>query len=532
MRMVLARGDWYFTVCALIVGAFMSAPYVYAVQQDNYRVAEVWKSRRVRGAYLADLLCILVFGGAWAGCWFLSSRMFWGFLTSLFFCIAEVALYIVDEAPKRKKPLRYTRRAVRAMAAVSLVSGAAVTAAIAFINVHVEDEYLRYPVFFALSALYPLIFSGTLAFVNIFERMNNRRYERRTRRALSAERDLVRIGITGSYGKTTVKNALAAMLSVRFNVLATPASYNTPMGIARAVRELNSSHDFFIAEMGARRRGDIARLMRIVRPSHTILTGINDQHLETFGSREGIVREKLKILDVRAEDGACIVNDRLAALPAVAENRRDNIVLAGGDEHSRVHYSDVTVCADGSAFTLWFYGTPVQCVTRLLGVHNVEDITLAAAMAFRFGISPEEIRDAVAELAPVPHRLQLIEGNGISIIDDTFNTNPDGAKRALEVLALFPGRKVALTPGMVELGAEENAANKELGRMLASVADVVLLVGGRRARTVAAGLKEGGFEGETRVYATLADAQADFKRVLHVGDVLLLLNDLPDCYDD
>ena len=129
MRMVLARGDWYFTVCALIVGAFMSVPYVYAVQQDNYRVAEVWKSRRVRGAYLADLLCILVFGGAWAGCWFLSSRMFWGFLASLFFCIAEVALYIVDEAPKRKKPLRYTRRAVRAMAAVSLVSGAAVTAA-------------------------------------------------------------------------------------------------------------------------------------------------------------------------------------------------------------------------------------------------------------------------------------------------------------------------------------------------------------------------------------------------------------------
>ena len=335
MRMVLARGDWYFTVCALVVGAVMSLPYVYAAQQDNYRVAEVWKSRRVRGAYLTDLICILVFGGAWAGCWFLSSRMFWGFLASLFFCIAEVALYIVDETPKRKKPMRYTRRAVRAIAACALVSGAAVTAAIALLNAHVEDEYLRYPVFFVLSAVYPLLFSAVMTVVNVFERLNNLRYERRTRRALTADRDLIRIGITGSYGKTTVKNALAAMLSVRFNVLATPASYNTPMGIAKTVRELTPSHDVFIAEMGARRRGDISRLMRIVRPSHTILTGVNDQHLETFGSRDAILREKLKVLDVRAEDGVSVVNDKLAEVPRVAENRQGNVLLAGGDESSR-----------------------------------------------------------------------------------------------------------------------------------------------------------------------------------------------------
>ena len=514
MRMVLARGDWYFTVCALVVGAVMSLPYVYAAQQDNYRVAEAWKSRRVRGAYL------------------LSSRMFWGFLASLFFCIAEVALYIVDETPKRKKPMRYTRRAVRAISACALVSGAAVTAAIALLNAHVEDEYLRYPVFFVLSAVYPLLFSAVLSVVNVFERLNNLRYERRTRRALTADRDLIRIGITGSYGKTTVKNALAAMLSVRFNVLATPASYNTPMGIAKTVRELSPSHDIFIAEMGARRRGDISRLMRIVRPSHTILTGVNDQHLETFGSRDAILREKLKVLDVRAEDGVSVVNDKLAEVPRVAENRQGNVLLAGGDESSRVHYSDIAVCSDGSAFTLWLYGTPVECTTRLLGVHNIEDITLAAAMAFRLGLAPEEIAEAIAGLPPVPHRLQLIEGNGIRIIDDTYNTNPDGARRALEVLGLFAGRKVVLTPGMVELGAKEDAANRELGREIACVADVALLVGGKRARTIADGLKEGGFAGETRSYRSLAEAQKDFGGVLHAGDVLLLLNDLPDIYEE
>lgn len=136
-----------------------------------------------------------------------------------------------------------------------------------------------------------MLFAAVLSVVNVFERMNNLRYERRARAALRADRDLIRIGITGSFGKTSVKGALAAMLSVRFNVLATPESYNTPMGIAKTVKTLDATHDVFIAEMGARRKGDIGRLMRIVRPSHTLLTGVNDQHLETFGSREAIMRE-------------------------------------------------------------------------------------------------------------------------------------------------------------------------------------------------------------------------------------------------
>ena len=227
-----------------------------------------------------------------------------------------------------------------------------------------------------------------------------------------------------------------------------------------------------------------------------------------------------------------VVNDRLKDLPQIRERTAGNIMLAGGDARSRVHYSDVAVCEDGSAFTLWFYGTPVECVTRLLGEHNIEDITLAAAMAFRFGVSPEEIRDVIASLSPVPHRLQLIEGNGIRIIDDTFNSNPDGARRALETLGLFRGRRVVLTPGMVELGEDEPAENAALGRHIADVADVAMLVGGKRARAINCGLKERGFSGEVRFYRTLAEAQEDFAKVLRVGDVLLLLNDLPDHYED
>lgn len=528
----MARGDWFYMLLTLIVSVCMVRPYLYAVQQDNYRVSEIFRDKRVRSAYITDLICVAVFGAVWGACYFVQSRIFWGFLTGLFFFIAEFALYFVVDIPAKKKPLRYTKRAVRAIAAVCIVNTGAVTVALAAMNGYVEDSYLRYLLFFGIPICFPLIFSLTMCVTNVFERLNNARYERRARRILASRPDLIKIAVTGSYGKTSVKNYLCAMLSEKYNVLATPESYNTPMGIAKTVNGLDATHEVFIAEMGARRSGDIRKLMKIVRPTHAVLTGINDQHLETFGSREAIVREKLRVLDICSEDAVCVVSDTLSELPKVKEDRNANIVLAGGGADSPIRYTDIAVCENGSAFTLELGGITVECATRLLGRHNIEDVTLAAAMAVSLGVPPESIRAAVYGLEPAPHRLQLIEGNGIRIIDDSFNSNPDGARGALEVLSLFAGRKVVVTPGMVELGEAESESNFNLGAMLAEVADVVMLVGKKRTLPVQRGLKERGFAGETRTYDTLSDAEEAFKDVLHVGDVLLLLNDLPDCYDE
>lgn len=530
--MVIARGDWFFITLSLLVGLFMVRPYLYAAQQDNYRVKEIFKNKRVRTAYVTDLVCVLVFGGLWAAFYFVKSRIFWGFLTGLFFFIAELALYFVEEMPAKKKPFRYTKRAVRAIIAVAVVSTCAVGVALAAVNGYVEDSYMRYLVFFGLPVVFPIIFCLVLGTVNVFERLNNRRYEKRTRNALAARPDLIKIAVTGSFGKTSVKNMLYAMLSTKYNVLVTPESYNTPMGISKTVRNLDATHEVFIAEMGARRKGDIKRLMKIVRPEFAVLTGINDQHLETFGSREAIVKEKLRVLDVYGNEGLCVVSDTLADIPRVRDDPRTNILLAGENESSPVRCSDIAVCEDGSVFTLALQGMQTECATRLLGSHNILNITMAAAMAYSLGVSVEKIRDVVYSLEPTPHRLQLIEGNGIKIIDDSFNSNPQGARAALDVLALFAGRKVVVTPGMVELGELENEENYKLGTALAEVADVVMLVGKKRTRPIKRGLQEGGFSGRLEVYDTLSDAEEAFKGVLHIGDVLLLLNDLPDCYDE
>ena len=238
------------------------------------------------------------------------------------------------------------------------------------------------------------------------------------------------------------------------------------------------------------------------------------------------------MLDIDGSEGLCRVSHTLADIPRVRDDLRTNILLAGENESSLVRCSDIAVCEDGSVFTLALQGMQTECATRLLGSHNILNITMAAAMAYSLGVSVEKIRDVVYSLEPTPHRLQLIEGNGIKIIDDSFNSNPQGARAALDVLALFAGRKVVVTPGMVELGELENEEHYKLGTALAEVADVVMLVGKKRTRPIKRGLQEGGFSGRLEVYDTLSDAEEAFKGVRHIGDVLLLLNDLPDCYDE
>ena len=530
--MVFARGDWFYVLMTLVVTAAMARPCLHAAQLDNYRPSAVFRSRQVRSAYLTDLVCAVVFTGVWTGFYFVSSRAFWGFLTCLFFFIAEISLHLIEDNKATKTPLRYTRRAVRATVFASVVITAAVTLALMALNGYAGDFYLRYPLFFAIPVVYPPLFAAALSVVNVFERLNNRRYEKRAAKRLNERPDLVKVAITGSCGKTSVKNYLAAMLAGKYNVLATEGSFNTPMGIARTTDRLTPAHDVFIAEMGARRKGDIRKLMKIVRPTHSVLTAINTQHLETFGSREAIIREKLRVLDISSERGVCVVSGALAALPAIAENARGNIVLAGEGENCAVRVSDAAVCEDGCVFTLSVGEESVECATRLLGEHNILDIALAAAMAYCLGVPLRDIARAVAGLEPVEHRLQLVHGNGVKIIDDTFNCNPDGARCALDVLSLFAGRKVVVTPGMVELGGAEDEENYLLGRRIAEVCDVAVLIGEKRTAPIRRGLKEGGYAGETHIFRTLSEAESKFPELLHLGDILLLLNDLPDNYSE
>ena len=530
--MTLVRGDWFYILLVLIDSFFMTRPYLYAVQNDNYRISEIFKNKRLRFVYLIDVVTVIIFSGIWLVFWFLNAKAFWGFLIALFFFIAEFAMYFMEDLPDRKKPLKYTKRAVRCLLFDTCAATAIVTVALAIGTARIEDSYFRYLIFFAFPLVYPLIFIISTSFINVFEKINNARYENRAMRRLDRD-DLIKIAITGSYGKTSVKNFLSAILSQKYNVLATPMSYNTPMGISKTVDMLDDTHEIFIAEFGARRVGDIKKLMKMVKPQYTILTGINSQHLKTFKSEENIRREKCRILDVG--DGVCVINAELKNITEsvlLSKKVIPETIYAGIDENSDIYAKNLSVDSKGSEFDIVLGDDTYRARTRILGIHNVQNIMLAVAMAVKLGVEMPLILNAIENLQPVAHRQQLIEGNGVNIIDDSFNSNPDGAKFALMTLAMFDTRKVVMTPGLVELGDREAEENRILGKRIAEVADVVLLVGGERTEPIFRAIRECEFGGESKRYGSLAACEKDFVNTLKLGDTLLILNDLPDIYED
>ncbi len=524
--MTIVRGNWFFVLLALLTTAFMAKPYMYVIQQDNYKLKCILKSKSVRSAYLMDLITVFVFGGMYVGVSFLESRVFWGFLVAMFFFIAETVLYFAEDTDK-KKPFKYTKRAVRGLVAVTVVATATISTILFVLNSKFEgdDAFYRYGGFFVFPIIYPVIFVTTMFVVNMLEILNNKRYEIKTKRLLE-DCDAIKIGITGSYGKTSVKNYLKEMLSVKYRVLATPESFNTPMGISKTVQSMDGSEEVFIAEMGARHVGDIKHLMKLVKPEIGILTGINSQHLATFKSQENIKKEKLHILDMLSRDGVGFAN---SDIDLSAEKNMPKTMLFSGLS-GNVYASDIAFANNGMAFNLNFDDEAIAVQTQLIGIQNVENLTLAASVAYYLGVKKEHIAEKIEHIKPVPHRLQLISTNGIKIIDDTFNSNPDGAKIAIDTLSHFSGRKVVVTPGLVELGHSENQENFILGEEIAKVCDLVVLIGGKRTDHIKKGLGE--FQGTILCFETLKEAQDSFKDFLHIGDIVLLLNDLPDIYED
>lgn len=377
---------------------------------------------------------------------------------------------------------------------------------------------LRFVPFAILPMLLPFTLCGANLVMCIYEIPHNRRFVKGAKRAL-AESKCVKVGITGSFGKTSVKHYAAAMLSQKFSVIATPASYNTPMGIARTVKERGTDCDIFLAEMGARHAGDIAELCDLVQPAYGVITGICPQHIETFGSLEAIEKEK-GTLAARVKS---VVLGKSAA--AISAEGAETVLREGKDFAAE----NIELSAGGTEFDLNIKGERVHVSTPLLGRHAAEDVALAGALCYLLGMTAEEIAAAAGKLQPVPHRLQLIEANGRNILDDSYNSNIEGAKNAVEALRLFPGKQFVVTPGLVELGALEEEKNKELGAALAGLE--VILVGETLVLPVRQGYTEaGGEEEKLRIVPTLQRAQEILSRELAEGDSVLFLNDLPDIY--
>ncbi len=358
-------------------------------------------------------------------------------------------------------------------------------------------------------------------------------YISQCKKKLKNQPNLKVIAITGSYGKTSTKFILTSMLSQKYNVLATPNSFNTPMGITKTVNNfLTPEHEILVAEFGANAIYDIKALCNIAKPDVSILTNIGKQHLATFRTFENLKRTKLEIFEFMKKDGTAVFNMDDENIKTYAKTFKGNKIIVSANENCDVKITDVKTLKDGSVFTLNYNGESKVIKTKLLGEHNIQNIFLCACVALNFGVTLHEIANAVENLKPTKHRLELIKGsNGVTILDDSFNANIEGFKQALNVLKKFEGKKVLLTPGIIELGNEQAQANYNVGVISAEVCDKVIIVNKTNQAEIEHGLIDAGFNTDNiHFYNTLLEAQLDFPKLLSAGDVLLIENDLPDNY--
>ena len=369
------------------------------------------------------------------------------------------------------------------------------------------------------------------------QKVINGRFRATAKRRL-AEIDPLVIGVTGSFGKTSTKFAIATIVGEPGSVLATPGSFNTPLGLTRAVNELLSpDHRYFVAEMGAYREGEIAELVRLVEPTVGVLTAIGPAHLDRFGSMDAIRRGKYEIVTGLPESGTAVMNVDDPEVRKLADRTTNvPVVRYGIDAEGRpdVTARDIAVTSEGTSFTIVDNrtGSTIDASTRLLGRHAIGHVLAGVAVALVVGRSLDELGPRIAALEPVEHRLQLIEGTGgVTVIDDAFNSNPAGAAAALDVLASMPAkRKVVVTPGIVELGPLQAEENEKFGHHAASVADTVIFVAKLNRDALVAGATKAG-KATVVTVDTLTEATARMPEFVGPGDVVLFENDLPDQYE-
>ncbi len=448
-------------------------------------------------------------------------------------CIVPVMLILAWQELRAvyKLPIAYTMRVRRLFFTAALLTAAVIAAALLFA-----------PRYMSAAALGLLVFPIVMATANLvnkpLEAAVSRWYYNDAKRILRSMPDLTIIGVTGSFGKTSTKHYLYRILSERYNVLMTPGNFNTTLGVIRTVREqLKPHHQVFIVEMGAKQTGDIREICDLVRPSIGIVTAVGEMHLETFRTVENILRTKFELIDSLPADGFGVVNfDSAPAASAKTTSRCRMTSYAVENAAADYRAVNIEYSPAETAFDVMHDGrTRTHYTTRLVGRGNILNLLAAIAVADRLGVSEAMQKRAVRQIEQIEHRLSVKRTTGgITIIDDAYNSNPAGAKMALEVLREFRtggGRRIAVTPGFVELGARQYELNRELGRDMAEACDMAVIVNLTNRDAIAEGLADKAFtDDKIRKVDSFAEASRFLAAHMRAGDTVLYENDLPDSF--
>lgn len=372
------------------------------------------------------------------------------------------------------------------------------------------------------------------------------RFIRKAERVLAAINPKI-IGITGSYGKTTTKNYLRDILNGRYKTYATPKSYNTMMGICLAINNdlaNDFSVEYFISEMGAYVEGEIERICKLTPPDISIVVEVGPQHLERFGSLENVAKAKYEIIRNLKPSGLGVFNWDNPYVREMYEKGYPNNRIAVSktlnpdklpENPPRFIASEINESLNGLIFLVTDTKTGQTQVMQssLVGEHNITNLLLAIAVAVHEGMSLRDIALRISALQPAESRLvRQVSDSGITIINDAYSANPVGVISSLKVLGMHQqGKRLLITPGMVELGELQEQENRKLGELAADYASDIILVGAKQTEPIKAGILSKNFPQERLlVVENLSDAVDWYRKHLQTGDTVLFLNDLPDTY--
>lgn len=558
--------NWYYTFIDILLAGFVFAMarhtflrgkfFLHIFQQKGYKLNELWDWMLTHwNNYVLTIehfLYLVIISGM---LWLISDTITGSasiIILSLFgiFWFGKFDYY---NKQKEKKPLVFTPRLIRlcipfvlfCVFIPGLLTYTGFTGHIPYTNVELElsalfsaDIYLLSFGWILGNVMVPFWIFLAGKIMQPVEIRIHQKFIRLARQKLSRMPGLTIIAITGSYGKTSTKFMIRDLLKERKKVCSTPGSYNTPMGICKVINNnLKAHHQVLILEMGARYEGNIDELCDIAQPDIAVITNVGIAHLETFGSQEAIAETKSTLVKRLKPGGTAVLNGDDHRVRKMADLRDDISVIITGLENGTITATGISYDHRGTRFTVHQNGNDELFKTKLLGAHNVHNMLLAVGAAHAFDIRLKTMSLAAARIEPVEHRLELKKEGDLYIIDDAFNSNPTGATNAVEILSQFSsGRRIIVTPGMIELGELEEQKNFEFGATIAKAQlDLIILVGPQRTKPIKKGIRETETDrgkNNIKVVSSLFEANDIVREYAKPGDVVLYENDLPDTYNE
>jgi len=351
-------------------------------------------------------------------------------------------------------------------------------------------------------------------------------------------KDLNVIAITGSYGKTTTKEILYSILSEKFKTLKTKEHINAEVGIAKTIINELDNQEIFIVETGAYEKGKIKQVCQMVRPKMGILTGINQQHLSTFGSQENIIKAKFELIQSLPADGIGFVNIDNESIRKKLDEENfavKRLVFVGKDrkELANVWAENIITERERFLFTLKDKeGTAVDFAINMPGSHNVINALLAIVASHHLGIDYSEIARILGRTQFLQKAIEVKKGkNGLSIIDSSYSANPDGVMSALEYLSLWPNKRILVMPSLIELGSASKDVHFLIGQKIAEICDLAIIIKDDQFKAIQEGAVSAGMD--VNRIASISNLKEVYKRIMEFsseGDAVLLEGRIPESF--